>query len=553
MKKSPKSLLSILLVSLVGNAWAADPAASSAAFGPNPVTEIALLKAQLAEQQKQIEQLRATLEAQQKTLERLARADPPEPAPDRRPSLGEVASLAPMVPVPVASTSLSAAPLAPLGLPSTSASLQAKPAASPVAGPTTSELSERLNGYLRNVVRLSGDMRFRYDLQLRSGNSVAGPLQNSRERYRLRVNFDKDLFLHEGDQTARVKLHAQVATEPFNNPITMDTDFTGIDTRAPISVSEAWIDVLPTKSFTFRLGRMSVPFADNRQFVWDDDIRFNGFQETYRYSGHNGFFAELRAAQFLLTNPNVPIVPAGSPFLMAGYSQGQRVHDSSFFDQGIVVGTNLGKRWTMNGVVNYNLITERHQTQLASTAAGFPVLTSPAVGATLTGPLPQIGNATTAPGGAMYYANGFNVIHGALNLNYAGMPLYGHNFPFQLFLQFTHNYKGRIDNNGYTLGASFGQVAKLGDIQFQYQYLYKEANAFISQFTDDDVGTGSGTNVKVHHIRLNFGLTRFLVWENRVFFQKGISQSNPAINYFVPLQQGYNLGTRLQSQFNFIF
>ena len=60
-------------------------------------------------------------------------------------------------------------------------------------------------------------------------------------------------------------------------------------------------------------------------------------------------------------------------------------------------------------------------------------------------------------------------------------------------------------------------------------------------------------NIKVNHIRLNFGLTRFLVWENRVFFQKGISRSNPAINFFVPLQQGYNLSTRFQSQFLFTF
>ena len=125
--------------------------------------------------------------------------------------------------------------------------------------------------------------------------------------------------------------------------------------------------------------------------------------------------------------------------------------------------------------------------------------------------------------------------------------------PFVLFLQGTHNQAASSQNNGYMLGASIGQAAKLGDVQFQYAYFYKPANAFVSQFTDDDVGTGSGVNVKVHHIRLNFGINRFLAWENRVFFQKGISRNNPAINYFVPLQQGYNLSTRLQSQFLFKF
>src|SRR5262249_6148671 len=143
---------------------------------------------------------------------------------------------------------------------------------------------------------------------------------------------------------------------------------------------------------------------------------------------------------------------------------------------------------------------------------------------------------------------------GALNVNYSGSPIMGHNFPFALFLQGTHNTGGRgIDNNGYMLGASIGQTQRLGDVQFQYQYFYKPANAFISQFSDDDVGTGAGVNVKNNQIRVNFGITRFLVWENRLYIQKGISVNNPAIGFFVPLQQGYNTQFRLHSQFVFTF
>ena len=278
---------------------------------------------------------------------------------------------------------------------------------------------------------------------------------------------------------------------------------------------------------TLRAGRTSELFADNRQFVWDDDIRFNGFHETYRYAAKNGVYVEIKAAQYILTNPNTPIVPASSPFLTAGYALGQRVPSSALFDQGMVVGGNLNKKWSMNGLVNYNVLREPNQIQLASTAVGFPLLTSPTLGATLTGPLPQTGNATTTNGGAIYFADGFNVLHGALNLNYTGTNINGHNFPFQLFLQATHNTKASFDKNGYALGVSFGQTAQLGDVQFQYEYLYKPANAFVSQFSDDDVGTGTGVNIKVNHLRLNFGITRFLVWENRVFFQKGISRSNP--------------------------
>ena len=512
------------------------------------MSQVAELKAQLAQQQRQIDQMRAILAEQEKALDRLARAVPLEPPSNRPASIAEVASLTPAALSIPASVGLGSA--AAVALP---AALPAAQPVVPVAGPSLGDVNNRLNSLLRNVVRVSGDLRFRYDLQARSSNSTAGPLQNSRERYRLRVNFDKDLFTKDAGADPLVKLHAQLATEPFNNPITMDTDYAGIDTRAPISVSEAWIDLAPLKGLTLRAGRTPELFADNRQFVWDDDVRFNGFHETYRYASKNGLFVEAKAAQYILTNPNIPIVPAGSPFLMAGYSLGQRVPSSAMFDQGITVGGNLNKKWTINALVNYNVIREPNQIQLASTAAGFPALTSPVLGAALTGALPQVGNATTANGGAIYFADGFNVIHGGLNLNYSGTQIYGHNFPFQLFLQGTRNTKASIDQNGYMLGAAFGQVARLGDVQVQYQYLYKPANGFISQFSDDDVGTGTGVNVKVHHIRLNLGINRFLVWENRVFFQTGISRSNPAINYFVPLQQGYKLSTRLQSQFLFTF
>jgi hypothetical protein len=549
MTKTPKTLFAMSILFQAWSAWAADPPTQGDAERLAPGAQVALLKVQLAEQQKQIDQLRATLVEQEKMLERLAGAEQPA---NRIATMGEVASLTPLIPSSEIASSKLSAPAVAFSAPAPTSQGVATPSQI-AAGPSLAEVNARLGAFMRNVIRVSGDLRFRYDLQDRSSNAVAGPLQNSRERYRFRLNFDKDLFTKDGAANPLVRIHGQLATAPFNNTITMDTDYSGIDTRAPISVSEAWLDLAPLKGLTLRAGRTAELFADNRMFVWDDDVRFNGFHETYRYTAKNSAFIEAKAAQYILTNPNTPIVPTGSPFLTAGYSLGQRVPSSAMFDQGLTVGGNLDKKWSINALVNYNIVREPNQIQLASTAAGYPLLTSPVVGAMLTGALPQVGNATTTNGGAIYFAEGFHVVHGGVNLNYSGMAIMGHNFPFQLFLQGTHNTKANIDQNGYMLGASFGQVARLGDVQFQYQYLYKPANAFISQFSDDDVGTGTGVNIKVHHIRLNFGINRFLVWENRVFFQKGISRSNPSINYFVPLPEGYRLSVRLQSQFLFTF
>lgn len=500
--------------------------------------ELTALKALLAQQQQQIDQLRQTLQEQSRLLEQLA----------SRRGIGEIASTAPILPALPASTMLAT----PLPAPQAA-----------VASPTDAvqKAIDAINGNLRGF-RLSGDLRFRFDTLNRAANTDlppadnrAIPQQRNRERYRVRFNVDKDLFYKDGADRALASFHLQLATDPFNNPSTMDADFSGISTRAPISIAEAYMDFKPTKSLTLRAGRTTELYADNRQFVYDDDIRFNGFHETYRWAAKkNGLFVQLAAAQYILTDPNIQVVPTGSPFLAAGYSVGQRIPSSALFDQGITVGSNIGKKWSHNETINYFAVREPNQIQLASTAAGAPLFqNSPVVGATLISALGETGNATTTPGGATYFASAFHVVRGALNLNYSGRMFRGHNYPFQLFVQTTHNAGASFDNNGYMAGWSLGQAARLGDIQLQYQYFYKPANGFVSQFTDDDIGTGTGVNLKGHEVRVNFGLTRFLAWENRLYIQNGISRSDPAINFFVPLQQGYNTQVRLHSQFVFTF
>jgi hypothetical protein len=79
--------------------WAADAASGVADSAGHP-TEIQQLRTQLEQQQKQIEQLRTALEAQQKLIEKAASAAPaPSAEPENKPpSLGEVASTAPIIP-----------------------------------------------------------------------------------------------------------------------------------------------------------------------------------------------------------------------------------------------------------------------------------------------------------------------------------------------------------------------------------------------------------------------------------------------------------------------
>jgi hypothetical protein len=97
-----KLISSILAIALtLGPASAADgPGAPATAASAD---EVSRLKSQLAEQRKQLEQLTAAMAAQQKLLDALpAKADAPPQVTPARTNLGEVASLAPIVPSRVA-------------------------------------------------------------------------------------------------------------------------------------------------------------------------------------------------------------------------------------------------------------------------------------------------------------------------------------------------------------------------------------------------------------------------------------------------------------------
>src|SRR5262245_4256034 len=163
-------------------------------------------------------------------------------------------------------------------------------------------------------LRFSGDFRLRLDAILRKPTEPPerplAHVQNVRLRYRVRLNVDTDI-------TPTLSFRGQLATGPINNPLTLDQDFTSTVAHHPIFINEAWIDYHPRKSVQLQGGRVTEIFADNSRFLFDDDLRFNGFNEKL-ILGHGSANIELRAGQYWFSNPNVAVVIPGSPFASAG-------------------------------------------------------------------------------------------------------------------------------------------------------------------------------------------------------------------------------------------
>jgi len=544
--------------------------------------EVAKLKSRLSKQdeilskqQKQIERLTALLEQQMKLLG--AKVDHMEPAPASAPeSAPELASLptagvsASLAPVVV----MRAAPPAPVSAP-LSAPAPAPAAFVPVASSQEFQgLSQKVDGLSKSVdalskglagFKLSGTFLVRGDGIFRSANEVSSAQQNARGRYQLRLNVDRQM-------NDKLGFHVQLGSGTFNNPLTAYSDFTGVDAHGPFLLLEAWGDYHPNSNWDFKLGKLPESFFDDSRYLFDEDARFNGGNESYRVSvgdnplGITSF--EARAGQYVLTNPNLQLPslaackgsnpPASCVFIDTtdpsnGFTPGSRARDADLFDEGVVLTGKLAAGWTHHLLANYEYYRNAQEMQIALTTNGSALLIGSGLGVTLSGVPPATGNATTTKGGAFLNAGGFQIAHLGYGLDYRGWTLMGRQMPLHLDFHGSRNTVTSLEPWGFAGILTLGQTERYGDTTFQYGFYYKAANSMPAGVTDDQVGTNTNVNVRTHMFRFGYTLNKYLVWQNRLYIQNEISGNDPSLNFYVPVPKGTATQYRAQTDLLFRF
>jgi putative porin len=509
---------------------------SSKAAAPETLDRIRALEEALKSQNDRLDQLRKTIEEQQRTIQMLMGS-------------GNAAAGAPIP----ASSSSSPAPEAP---PAAAASTPATTATAQNQPPSIEDRLKKVEESALRIgpLRLSGDFRLRMDATWRPATEPPDPalqhLQNIRMRYRLRLNMDTDL-------NKFVSFHGQLATGPFNNAVTQDQDFTSTVARAPFLISEAWADVHPNKNIQLQGGRVVEVFADNSRFIFDDDVRFNGFNERFVLpfgSTEKAGSIEFRAGQYWFSNPNVAIITPGSPLATAGAEVGTIGRSAMLFHQGIMWNQKFNGHWSQQLGADVQAFREPNQIQLASTANGVVFLVQPGLGVTLSGPLTGTGNATTTAGGAIYTAENFHVARFTYRLDHTGFHVGDHPYPITFNLQGARNFGTDANERDAMLTSlQVGRVSKFADMSFLYIFSIKGANAIISQLTDDDLGTGTGVNLRTHHFRWDLGITRNITLQSLVFIQNELRSSGQFPNFFVPLSAFTPRQYRVQEQILFRF
>ena len=328
--------------------------------------------------------------------------------------------------------------------------------------------------------------------------------------------------------------------------------------RVPFSLNEAWIDYRPTKSLQLQAGRVPDVFADNSRFLFDDDLRFNGFNEAYTLAVKPNAIrlssVEFRAGQYILTTPNVAVITPNSPLARAGEVVGTAGRSATLFHQGLLANQTFNKRWSSQIGGDVQLYNHPNQIQLASTTDGLVLLVQPGIGIALSGPLAGTGNATTTPGGVVYTAPGFQIARLTYRLNYAGFTRGDHAFPVSFNVQLARNVATGLNERDAMLAAlQVGRITKRGDTSFLYVFTIKGANALISQLTDDDLGTGSGVNIRTSHFRFEYGISKKVTFQSLFFMQNSLRRSGQYPNFFVPLGDFAPTTYRVQQQVVFSF
>ena len=141
--------------------------------------------------------------------------------------------------------------------------------------------------------------------------------------------------------------------------------FAGGVLRHPFFISEAYIEYRPTSKLTLRGGKLEEVFADNSRFLWDDDVRFNGFNERLKLGK-----VEFRGGQYLFVNPNTFSVSPTSPLTIAGVQPGTMARAAAMFHQGMVFDHQLSSTWRGQFIADAHIYRNPNLIALTSNASG---------------------------------------------------------------------------------------------------------------------------------------------------------------------------------------
>ena len=365
-----------------------------------------------------------------------------------------------------------------------------------------------------NSWKLGGDFRGRSEQ-----NNAENPLYSDRNRfrYRLRLGMTANMF---DDLEVGVRLGSGNPANSGNfaqggSTISANTDLGNGNSRKFLWVEAAYGKWTPVHTADWTIsgmvGKFDFPLALS-PMIWDADLQPEGtaIQITRNLnSDHalkfNGMFNAL--GEFNQGGANVPPggQPSRDPYLLAG--------------QLLWEGKWTPKLDTVLGVSVFNIVNKDGLAFVSASPNSVPN--------------PNAGNSHITPaavGASTGLRYNFNpvVVNSAITYKLESFPLYKGEFPVKLAGEFMKNPAAAKNNEGWNTGLTFGKAGHKGLWELSYRYQVLRADAWYSQFADDDNGAfyqgspanqlagsgiggnqnwSGGTNVKGHWVKGTYSLT----------------------------------------------
>lgn len=441
-----------------------------------PANELEALRAQLAAQQQQIQQLQEMLRQQLTILAELQRRLGPGTATPRPPNTSGSAD---------ATQEAALEGGAPL-----------EERVEKLEQVVASEKKENLDRWKRlGPFRFSGDIRVRYEPFFQAGTE-----QRHRERMRLRFQANAEL-------TKELSGGFRIATGGLDDPISTNQSFTNFFTRKSFDLDRAWLTYKPERLgwLTLTGGKFAYPWY-RTELIFDNDLNPEGFAETFSFKFEDKPLRRFTVVAFQL--PFNELSNGKDSFLWGGQVQTE---------------------WRLSERARLGLYAAGMDLQRADPIAV-------AIGLLGIRPsLPLTNRVVRNPNGVITgFAEKFAYLDLIAELDYNWRP----RWPLRLTLDFVNNLRASEERSGYWAEIEVGKTSEAGDWAFGYTFLRVEREAVIGAYNYSD--TRASTNLLQHRLRAAYQIHRNVTVENTFFFgrlfnpQDSLSLVPPA---FQPLNQ----------------
>lgn len=373
-------------------------------------------------------------------------------------------------------------------------------------------------------LRIGGDFRARYDMITADDPTF---IDRHRFRYRVRpgiIATIKDSF-EVGFRLTSAEQQGSFGGDPISGNVTEQDN--GSKKFVFVDLAYGKWTAINNKdwSASFTVGKMENPFVFS-DMVFDGDYTPEGFSQQFTFNAAEAHQVKLNLGEFFLdelsTESEDPMMFGAQLRLESTWN---KEIATSLGISGLVVTSEENLNETGAGPSTTVTVVNANGQPLNTTGGVFDpadpaqrIQTRTIPGTAASSAVPNINRGNTRVNGVL--VNDYHpwVADASITYTLESFPMHNAPFPIKLAADYINNPGADEENEGYSVGITFGKSGKKGLWDVGYRWKHLEADAWYEEVVDSDFGGlyappaggratyGPGTNLEGHIFRANYSL-----------------------------------------------